>query len=218
MIGCASVARRTQGTSQKKAAGTAKRRRGPGRPPRHETPDVDTRYPNARVIKRYGNRRLYDGTLSRCVTMDEIAEFVRKGEDVRVVDGDSGEDLTKRVLTQIILESSNARVLELLPVEFLRRLITVRTDAASEWVAQYLTMGAELMQKQMDVSGPASRLVQDSMMSMFPWMKSWVQEREAPPPAGGSDEAPREDALRDQVEELQRRLTDLTAQMRPPRR
>jgi polyhydroxyalkanoate synthesis repressor PhaR len=213
------VARRTQGqTQQQSKAGATKRRRGPGRPPRHETPDVDTRYPNARVIKRYGNRRLYDGTLSRCVTMEEIADLVRKGEDVRVVDGDSGEDLTKRVLTQIILESSNARVLELLPVEFLRRLITVRTDAASEWVAQYLSMGAELLQRQMDVTGPASRLVQDSMMSMFPWMKSWVQEREAPPPAGGSEERPREEALRDQVEELQRRLADLTAQMRPSTR
>jgi polyhydroxyalkanoate synthesis repressor PhaR len=163
------------------------------------------------VIKRYGNRRLYDGQLSRCVTMDEIADLVRKGEDVRVIDGDSGEDLTKRVLTQIILEQSNARVLELLPVEFLRRLINVRSDAASEWLVQYLTMGAQFLEKQMEVTGPAARLMQDSLASMFPWMQNWIMERDAPPNDG--EEASRDDQIRAQVEELQRRLADLTAQV-----
>ena len=212
MLGCRSVARRTQ----PKAQTSANKRRGPGRPPRHETPDVDARFPNARVIKRYGNRRLYDGKLSRCVTMEEIAEMVRKGEDVRVVDGDNGEDLTKRVLTQIILEQSNARILELLPVDFLRRLILVRGDAASEWVAQYLNMGAQLLEKQMQVTGPAAKVMQDSLSAMFPWMRDWVQEREAPPNDG--EETARGEELRREVEELQRRLSDLTAQVQRPAR
>jgi polyhydroxyalkanoate synthesis repressor PhaR len=213
MLGCRSVTRRTQSKAQ-----AAPKRRGPGRPPRHETGDADARFPNARVIKRYGNRRLYDGKLSRCVTMEEIAECVRKGEDVRVVDGDSGEDLTKRVLTQIILEQGNAKVLELLPVEFLRRLILVRSDAASEWIGQYLTLGAQFLEKQMSVSGPASKVVSESLNTMFPWMQQWMPfEADAPPRDG--EQAAHEDALRSQIEEMQRRIADLSARVaRPTRR
>lgn len=206
------MARRTQAKTS-----SGPKRRGPGRPPRHETPDVDAQYPDARVIKRYGNRRLYDGKLSRCVTMEEIAEYVRKGEDVRVFDGDTGEDLTKRVLTQIILEQSNARVLELLPVEFLRRLILVRSDAASEWVAQYLTLGAQFLEKQLSVTGPASKVMNESLSSMFPWMRQWMPfEAEAPPNDG--EERAREEDLRAQMDELQKRMNDLTAQMQRPAR
>jgi polyhydroxyalkanoate synthesis repressor PhaR len=213
------VARRTQAKSQSGA-----KRRGPGRPPRHDVPDVEAQFPNARVIKRYGNRRLYDGKLSRCVTMEEIAEYVRKGEELRVFDGDTGEDLTKRVLTQIILEQSNAKVLELLPVEFLRRLITVRSDASQEWVARYLSMGAEFLEKQMSVSGPAQKVMSESLTAMFPWMQQWMPF-EAPahaPPNDGEERAKeeaREDALKSQLQDLQRKMADLTAQMtRPGRR
>lgn len=207
MLGCRSVARRTQAKTQAKP-----KRRGPGRPPRHETPDVDERFPNARVIKKYGNRRLYDGRLSRCVTMDEIGDLVRRGEDVRVVDGDTGEDLTKRVLTQIILEQSNAKVLELLPVEFLRRLIAIRTDAPSEWLDQYLTMGAHFLERQMSATGPAAKAVQDSFSTMFPWLEQWLpREKEASAPAGDPELAA--DVLRSQLEEMQRRLADLTSQV-----
>jgi polyhydroxyalkanoate synthesis repressor PhaR len=206
------VARRTQTKSQAGA-----RRRGPGRPPRHETPDVDAQYPNSRVIKRYGNRRLYDGKLSRCVTMEEIAEYVRKGEDVRVFDGDTGEDLTKRVLTQIILEQSNARILELLPVEFLRRLILVRSDASSEWVAQYLSMGAQFLERQMSVSGPASKLVNESLNGLFPWMKQWMPF-EAETPVHKAEQQANEDALRAQIDELQKRMAELSAQVQRPSR
>jgi polyhydroxyalkanoate synthesis repressor PhaR len=178
---------------------------------------MEQQFPNARVIKRYGNRRLYDGKLSRCVTMEEIADFVRKGEDVRVVDADSGEDLTKRVLTQIILEQSNAKVLELLPVEFLRRLILVRTDAASDWLAQYLTVGAQLLERQMSPSGPAGKLLNESLGTMFPWMQQWMPPGAQPPPAPEPPRSP-EDDLRSQLEELQRRMADLTAQVQRPSR
>ena len=122
MLGCRSVARRSPAKTSPQP-----RKRRPGRPPRHAT-DTEARFPGARVIKRYGNRRLYDAQLRRSVTMHEIAEMVRKNDNVRVLDGDTGEDITKRVLTQIILEEQNARQLELLPVELLRKLIAVRSE------------------------------------------------------------------------------------------
>ncbi|HEX9952714.1 MAG TPA: polyhydroxyalkanoate synthesis regulator DNA-binding domain-containing protein [Rubricoccaceae bacterium] len=57
-----------------------------------------------RLIKRYGSRKLYDTTESRYVGLDDIAAFVRDGEDVRVVDNKSGTDVTTAILTQVISE------------------------------------------------------------------------------------------------------------------
>jgi polyhydroxyalkanoate synthesis repressor PhaR len=193
MLVCSPVPRRTP---PPKTASTAKRRRG--RPPRHPS-DADQQFPGARVIKRYGNRRLYDAKLSRCVTMDEIADFVRKGEDVRVLDGDSGEDLTKRVLTQIILETQNARQLELLPVELLRKIISARSDATARWMEQYLGAMAQFLERS-----------KESIDSLFPWMKQspWPAQEPPPPPPAAKDES-----LRDEMAELERRLADLASRM-----
>src|SRR5262245_7993082 len=57
-----------------------------------------------RLIKKYGNRRLYDTSESRYITMDELAESVRRGTDVRVLDAQTNDDLTQSTLTQIIIE------------------------------------------------------------------------------------------------------------------
>lgn len=56
------------------------------------------------VIKRYPNRKLYDTTAKRYVTLEQVTELIRQGEDVHVVDHESGEDLTNMILSQIILE------------------------------------------------------------------------------------------------------------------
>jgi polyhydroxyalkanoate synthesis repressor PhaR len=170
------------------------------------------------VITRYGNRRLYDPSLSRCVTVDEIAEAVRHGEDVRVVDGDSGEDLTRRVFTQIILEQANARQLELLPVELLRALIALRSGPAARWLEQYLSAGAQFLERQLSATGPAARLVQESVDSLFPWLKpeTWmpieVPPEAAPKPPSG-DEPPHKE-VQEEISELQRRLAELSARVK----
>lgn len=76
----------------------------------------------ARLIKRYGNRKLYDTQESRYVTLDDIASFVKRGEEVSVVDNDSGEDLTAVTFAQIILEEER-RKNGLLPLPILRKII-----------------------------------------------------------------------------------------------
>ena len=185
-------------TPTPKTTPAAKPRRR-GRPPRHPS-DADQQFPGARVIKRYGNRRLYDAQLSRCVTMDEIADFVRKGEDVRILDGDSGEDLTKRVLTQIILETQNARQLELLPVELLRKIIAARSDATARWMEQYMSAMTQFLERS-----------KGSLDTLFPWMKQspWPgPPTDTPPPAA----APKDD-LRDEMAELERKMADLASRM-----
>jgi polyhydroxyalkanoate synthesis repressor PhaR len=75
-----------------------------------------------RVIKRYGNRKLYDTQESRYVTLDDIAGFVKAGEEVGVVDNDSGEDLTAVTFAQIILEEERKKT-GFLPLPILRKII-----------------------------------------------------------------------------------------------
>ena len=75
-----------------------------------------------RLIKRYGNRKLYDTQESRYVTLEAIAAFVKQGEEVSVVDNDSGEDLTAVTFAQIILEEER-RTNGFLPLPILRNII-----------------------------------------------------------------------------------------------
>src|SRR5512146_2240342 len=74
------------------------------------------------VIKRYANRKLYDTETKRYVTLEDLAEFVRRGEDVRVVDHATGEDLTSQTLLQVVFEEQK-KIGGLLPQVFLTRLI-----------------------------------------------------------------------------------------------
>ncbi len=79
--------------------------------------------PNAvRLIKRYGNRKLYDTLESRYITLEEIARLVRGGSDVKVIDNESGDDLTAITFAQIILEEEK-RHASLLSLGLLRDLI-----------------------------------------------------------------------------------------------
>ena len=73
-------------------------------------------------IRRYPNRRYYDSTRSQHVTMEEIHQLIRNGHDVRVTDSKSGDDLTAKVLTQIILEHDTPK-LGMFPIGLLHQVI-----------------------------------------------------------------------------------------------
>ena len=75
------------------------------------------------VIKKYANRRLYDTGRSSYVTLDDLCEMVKEGHDFVVYDAKSGEDLTRSVLTQIIVDQEGKDGQNLLPTSFLRELI-----------------------------------------------------------------------------------------------
>ncbi len=93
-------------------------------------------------VKKYGNRRLYDTGGSRYVTLEEIAERVRLGEDLRVIDAKTGRDLTQVTLAQLILESRGAA--RLLPVPLLVQLLRMRDDALAEFFGRYVTWALEV--------------------------------------------------------------------------
>ena len=89
--------------------------------------------PNVVVIKKYGNRRLYDTAGSRYVNLDDIARFVREGKDVQVVDAATEKDLTRLILTQIITEDAKDKPTGL-PLELLRQLVVASDEVRREFV------------------------------------------------------------------------------------
>jgi polyhydroxyalkanoate synthesis repressor PhaR len=88
-----------------------------------------------RVIKRYANRKLYDTQRSRYVTLDQIAEMIREGEDVRIVDNNSKEDLTSITLAQIIFEEEKKQK-SFLPLQAMRNIIQSGGERIEELVTQ----------------------------------------------------------------------------------
>ena len=89
------------------------------------------------VIKKYANRRLYNTASSSYVTLDHLSEMVREGTDFVVLDAKTGDDITRSVLTQIIFEQES-KGQNLLPVQFLRRLIRFYGDQMQGFLPPYL--------------------------------------------------------------------------------
>lgn len=146
------------------------------------------------LIKKYGNRRLYDTARSRYVTLEELAETIRDGADVRVVDAKTHADLTQATLTQIIIESRNAAAM--LPVPLLTQLIRLGDDALAEFLGRYLA-GA------LDMYLQARRGLQ-AYNPFAMWMPSYA--------------APHNEPERGDVADLRRELDELRREVQGKRR
>ncbi len=89
------------------------------------------------VIKKYPNRRLYDTSASRYINLEDIGEMIRKGKDVQVVDAQTGADVTRVTLTQIIVDDAKQQPTGL-PLELLRQLIVSSDEVGREFIMWYL--------------------------------------------------------------------------------
>ncbi|WP_088182136.1 polyhydroxyalkanoate synthesis repressor PhaR [Sphingobium sp. Z007] len=98
------------------------------------------------VIKKYANRRLYNTETSSYITLDLLSQMTREGREFTVVDAKSGEDITHNVLTQIIMEEEQ-RGKNMLPVNFLRQLISMYGDSMQSMVPQYLEASMDAFRK-----------------------------------------------------------------------
>jgi len=98
------------------------------------------------IIKKYANRRLYDTESSAYITLERLAEMVRQKRDFKVVDAKTGEDITRGVLTQIIMDAES-RGSTMLPVNFLRQLISMYGDQMQAVVPQYLEASLDALQR-----------------------------------------------------------------------
>ncbi len=97
------------------------------------------------TIKKYANRRLYDTESSTYITLDRLAAMIREGRDFEVVDAKSGDDITRQVLTQIIVDEES-RGSTMLPVNFLRQLIGLYGNSIQGMVPSYLESAMDAFQ------------------------------------------------------------------------
>ncbi|HEY8145353.1 MAG TPA: polyhydroxyalkanoate synthesis regulator DNA-binding domain-containing protein [Kofleriaceae bacterium] len=103
----------------------------------------------ARIIKRYANRKLYDTQHSRYVTLDQIAEMIRGGDDVKIVDNKTKEDLTSVTLAQIIFEEEK-RQKSFLPLQAMRNIIQSGGESISQLVNQAKGRVSQILPRKKD--------------------------------------------------------------------
>lgn len=116
------------------------------------------------TIKKYANRRLYNTATSSYVTLDDLAQMVKKGIEFNVYDAKTSEDITRSVLTQIIVEEES-KGQNMLPINFLRQLISLYGDNLQFLVPRYLEQSMESFSKNQE---QMRSYMKDSFGGMFP--------------------------------------------------
>jgi len=164
------------------------------------------------VIKKYENRRLYDSTNSRYVNLDEVAQMVQEGREVQVLDASTGDDLTRLVLTQIVVEQAKTPG-SAFPLDILRQMVAATNRAGQEAALSYAKAMFDLYQN-------AYRSI-PSPLNPFGFIPVPGVQRPAnadvtPPPAETSGRGDESVELKRRVEELESLVSRLSA--RPPGR
>jgi polyhydroxyalkanoate synthesis repressor PhaR len=156
------------------------------------------------IIKKYENRRLYDTSNSRYVNLEDIAQMVREGIEVRVIDAASGEDLTRLVLTQIIVENAKASD-SAFPLDMLRQMIIASGRLSQEGLRTYTKAMLDLYQNACQAFAPG--------LSPFDFGRQAKTEaathRSAPASAPEESSAPPRATNNTSVDDLRQRLEDL---------
>ena len=155
------------------------------------------------VIKKYGNRRLYDTAGSRYVNLDEIARLIREGKDVKVVDAKTGRDLTRIILTQIITEDAKDKPTGL-PLELLRQLIIASDEVRQEFVMWYLKSAFDTYQKVQDAVQNRLSDVESAILSPIETMRKFLAG--TPTPQSKNSAESDLQALHKRIAELESRL------------
>ncbi len=161
------------------------------------------------VIRKYANRRLYDTGRSRYVNLDEIATMIRAGEDVRVEDVDTGADLTREILLQIVLDVLKGG--EFFPVGMLRRIIRASGDGpAHAIVRQQLSTGLEMLVTQMD----RMELIFDPLGRRETTPPPAAAKHPPPPPPACEEPPPPVEKPDTEMDELRARLAALEGRLK----
>ena len=167
------------------------------------------------IIKKYANRRLYDTESSAYITLERLAEMVRQKREFKVVDAKSGDDITRSVLAQIIMEEES-RGATMLPVNFLRQLISMYGDSMQSVVPHYLEASLEQLHRNQNqfreamagafASNPFAEMARRNM-EMFTAAASG--RKAAPEPGAPADTKSELAALRAELQEMQKKLDKL---------
>ncbi|GAB4519717.1 MAG: polyhydroxyalkanoate synthesis repressor PhaR [Amphiplicatus sp.] len=182
------------------------------------------------VVKKYANRRLYNTATSSYVTLDYLADMVKNGQEFVVYDAKTGENITRSVLTQIIVEEES-KGQNLLPIQFLRQLIQFYGDSLQSFLPSYLEMSMDAFARNQEKlraqmreafgQAPGYRMFEETArqnmamfeqaMKMFSPMSGLYQQAmsRAAGSAGGGAESEEIRELKSQLAALQRQLDKL---------
>lgn len=130
------------------------------------TPAASDKPKHSVTIKKYANRRLYNTATSSYVTLDHLAVMVKEGTEFNVYDAKTGEDLTRGVLTQIIVEEEGKSGENLLPTNFLRQIISFYGNNMGWLVPQYLDHSIKTLTENQEKFGS---YMQNAFGGMFPF-------------------------------------------------
>lgn len=151
------------------------------------------------IVKKYGNRRMYDTSGSRYVNLDDIAALIRAGKEVRVEDAKTGRDLTRIILTQIITEDAKDKPTGL-PLELLRQLIVASDQAGQEFIMWYLKSAFDTYQAVQSAVQNRIGNMQSELLSPVESVKRFLATAEPQPPAA-----------EEELKTLRRRVAELEA-------
>jgi polyhydroxyalkanoate synthesis repressor PhaR len=169
------------------------------------------------TIKKYANRRLYNTASSSYITLDDLAKMIRQGVDFRVLDAKSGDDITHSILTQIIMEEESSGGEQMLPVSFLRQLISMYGNSMQSMMPHYLeAMMDNFRQNQTKLqeafkqgagANPLAKMAETNLAMMRAATEAFMPRKSAPAPSEDSrDELAR---LREQMAAMQKQLDAL---------
>lgn len=177
------------------------------------------------TIKKYANRRLYHTGTSTYVTLDDLAEMVKRGDEFAVFDAKTGEEITRSVLAQIIFDQEGKSGQNLLPINFLRQLISYYGDSMQAFVPTYLehsikmlTENQQKFRDQFATTFPTFGLTETQVaknMDMFrqslSLFNAFVPGGAGIDPATGEQAAPApaEPEPAEDIDDLKRELSDL---------
>jgi polyhydroxyalkanoate synthesis repressor PhaR len=168
------------------------------------------------IVKKYANRRLYNTRSSSYITLEDLARMTREGVDFKVLDAKTGNDITHQILTQIIMEEESSGE-QMLPIGFLRQLISMYGHSMQAMMPQYLEASMENFRANQaklqdawkaSMSPEAFAKLAETNMAMFKAAASAFMPKDegAPPPPRPSSEL---DALREQMAAMQKKLDEL---------
>jgi polyhydroxyalkanoate synthesis repressor PhaR len=186
------------------------------------------------TIKKYANRRLYNTATSSYVTLDHLADMVKRGQEFNVFDAKSGDDITRSVLTQIIFEEEGKEGgQQLLPIQFLRQLIRFYGDSMQSVIPGYLNLsmdsfsrnherirdqvtsafGGKNILKEFESITRQNMAMFERAMRMFSPFGALMNARNA-----GRDDAPAPNGTEPQASAADEEIADLKAQLDAMRR
>jgi len=172
------------------------------------------------LIKRYASRRLYNTETSDYVTLEDIAEFIREGREVQIIDLKSGDDLTRQYLLQIIAEHES-RGENVLPINVLNDLVRSYASQATTMVPDFLAASFEMLRDSQ--SQMMEKMAKANPLSGMPGMEAMRAQQEAflkamtggqpgataSPDEGGEEDSEDLDEIKKQLAELHNKLSKL---------